>query len=237
MRERHCRTTAAPTSITTSKDYDRAIADYSEAIRLNPKYATAYNNRGLGYKQKGDYDRAIADFNDAIRLDPKYAIAYDNRGDVYAAKRDHDHAIADYSDAIRLDPKNAIYYNDRGEIYRTKGDNDRAIEGYDLLIGLQPSSANWWNYRCWDRAILDRLEPAMADCNEGVKLKPDGSVPGWVPKRGSGATDAPARPHPALTAVHHHARAQFASECAGSTCELRNRDTRLFAFQLPNQIV
>ena len=61
-------------------DYDRAIADYTEAIRLDPKYAIVYGNRGNSYRLKGDYDRAIADLTEAIRLDPKYAIAYNNRG-------------------------------------------------------------------------------------------------------------------------------------------------------------
>ena len=49
-------------------DDDRAIADYSEAIGLDPKYAIAYNNRGRSWLcKKRDYDRAIADFGEAIR--------------------------------------------------------------------------------------------------------------------------------------------------------------------------
>ena len=61
-------------------DTDRAIADFNEAIRLDPKNAIAYTNRGLAYGDKGDTDRAIADLTEAIRLDPKNAIAYTNRG-------------------------------------------------------------------------------------------------------------------------------------------------------------
>src|SRR6478609_5042777 len=52
-------------------DTDRAIADYTEAIRLDPKFAVAYANRGLAHSDKGDTRRAIADYNEAIRLDPK----------------------------------------------------------------------------------------------------------------------------------------------------------------------
>ena len=88
-------------------DHDRAIADYDEAIRLDPKDAVAYSNRGIAYKDKGDYDRAIADYNEAIGLDPKNAVAYNNRGVAYNAKGDPDRAIADYNEAIRLDPKYA----------------------------------------------------------------------------------------------------------------------------------
>jgi tetratricopeptide (TPR) repeat protein len=49
-------------------DDDRAIADFNEAIRLNPNYALAFGNRGLAYQRKGSYDRGIADFNEVIRL-------------------------------------------------------------------------------------------------------------------------------------------------------------------------
>jgi tetratricopeptide (TPR) repeat protein len=103
-------------------DYDRAIADYTEAIRLDPKDPHAYNDRGNAYRYKGDNDRAIADCTEAIRLDPKYAHAYYNRGKARHAKGDYDRAIADYTEAIRLDPKYAGAYHDRGLAKRAKGD-------------------------------------------------------------------------------------------------------------------
>ena len=63
-----------------------AIADYTEAIRLNPKFAEAYCKRGYAYGNKGVYDKAIADCTKAIRLNPKLAgvhrpgLAYDLSG-------------------------------------------------------------------------------------------------------------------------------------------------------------
>ncbi|MGB0384758.1 MAG: tetratricopeptide repeat protein [Ardenticatenaceae bacterium] len=44
------------------------MADYSEAIRLNPDYALAYNNRGFAYEKKGERDLAIADYRKAVEL-------------------------------------------------------------------------------------------------------------------------------------------------------------------------
>ena len=49
-------------------DADLAIADYTEAIRLDPKYANAYYNRGLTWEIKGKKDSAIADHIEADRL-------------------------------------------------------------------------------------------------------------------------------------------------------------------------
>jgi tetratricopeptide (TPR) repeat protein len=60
------------------KEYDKAIADYSEAIRLDPTYVAAFNNRGLAFADKEEYDKAIADYIEAIRLDPTYAWGYNN---------------------------------------------------------------------------------------------------------------------------------------------------------------
>src|SRR4029077_14037182 len=57
-------------------DMDRAIADYTEAIRLDPKNVNAYGHRGVTYRDKGDLDLAIADFTEVIRLVPKGAHGY-----------------------------------------------------------------------------------------------------------------------------------------------------------------
>jgi len=63
------------------KEFDIAIADYNEAIRLNPGSAgVAHQGPGRAWRAKKDYDKAIADYNEAIRLDPGYAHPYFNRG-------------------------------------------------------------------------------------------------------------------------------------------------------------
>jgi tetratricopeptide (TPR) repeat protein len=64
-------------------DYQLAIDDYNQAIRLNPDYTEAYYNRGIAYFNLGHYQLAIDDYNQAIRLNPDYAEAYNNRGGAY----------------------------------------------------------------------------------------------------------------------------------------------------------
>ena len=70
------------------RDLDRAMADYDEALRIDPTFALAYNNRGDAFAGKGDIERALADFNAAIKYNPSLAIAYGNRGYLYYRKRD-----------------------------------------------------------------------------------------------------------------------------------------------------
>jgi tetratricopeptide (TPR) repeat protein len=69
------------------KEYDKAIADFTEAIRLDPNFAHAYYNRAYAWNAKKEYDRAIADFTEAIRLDPNFAHAYYNRALIFFDKK------------------------------------------------------------------------------------------------------------------------------------------------------
>jgi len=86
-------------------DLDKAMADYNKAIRLDPKYPTAFNNRGMVWAQQGRYDQAIADFGEAIKLDPKFIDAYYNRSNAYYAAGEFENSVTDYTKILQIDPK------------------------------------------------------------------------------------------------------------------------------------
>jgi tetratricopeptide (TPR) repeat protein len=159
-----------------NRDYDRAIAVLSEAIRLDSKNALAFTTRGVAYARKGDMDRAIADYNEAIRLDPNYALASANRGIAYASKGDNNRAIADYNEAIRLDPKSVLAFFNRALTYSKKGDNDRAIADYTEAIRLNPDVAMAFNNRGFAYAKKDDNNRAIADYNEAIRLDPKNAL-------------------------------------------------------------
>src|SRR5262245_5820486 len=58
------------------KQYDRAIADFSEAIQIDPEITDAYYCRGCAHFDKGAYVAASADFNRVLELDPKCSLAH-----------------------------------------------------------------------------------------------------------------------------------------------------------------
>ncbi len=153
-------------------DLSRALADYDEAIRLDPRYPHAYNYRGMVYAFRGDADRAFADYDEAIRLAPRYAHAYLNRGNAWLAKGDPDAAIADFDEAIRLEPRSAAAHIDRGDAWLRKGDSGRALADFDEAIRLEPKDAMAYNNRgriYFQRGETDR---ALADYDEALRLAP-----------------------------------------------------------------
>ena len=86
-------------------EFERAIKDYDEAIRMNPKYTAAYDNRGLAYKHKGDSERAIKDFDEAIELDPKSPLTLFHRGQARFSSGQYGPALRDFASAHQIHPK------------------------------------------------------------------------------------------------------------------------------------
>jgi len=87
---------------TSAENADQAIKNYSQAIKINPKFVKAYNNRGIAHVWKKEYDLAIADFNKAIELDPKNGKVYHNRAIVYSYQGETDKALKDIKKAQSL---------------------------------------------------------------------------------------------------------------------------------------
>jgi tetratricopeptide (TPR) repeat protein len=101
---------------TAKRDYDRAIQDFDQSIKLDPTYTEPFNNRGVAYLKKGEYDLAIKAFDEAIRLNPSYGEVFANRAGAYLKKNENDRAARDYDEAIRLAAR--IRFTDQFSAYR-----------------------------------------------------------------------------------------------------------------------
>jgi tetratricopeptide (TPR) repeat protein len=122
------------------EDYDAALADFADAVKIDKKYADAYFNRCSIYNFKKSYDAAITECGQAIKLGPSadatvaggseklgkdVALSdyYTERGFAYFKKDDYVHAFADLDNAIRLNANNGRALKTRGLAYEAKGDS------------------------------------------------------------------------------------------------------------------
>jgi lipoprotein NlpI len=138
------------------QDFKGAIADFDQAIQLDPKLAMAYDGRGNARQALGDKQGAISDLDQAIRLDPKLATAYHNRGFILYQLGDKQGAITDLDQAIRLDPKFAKSYNGRGVIRYELGNKQGAIADFQEAAALFKAQGDEKNYQ----SVLKSLQQA-----------------------------------------------------------------------------
>ncbi|MCK1554655.1 tetratricopeptide repeat protein [Bradyrhizobium sp. 177] len=114
----------------------RAIADFDEAIHLNPNRASLYRDRALARRQNGDLELAIEDYDEAIAHDPRHAAPYHQRGLALAAAGDLDRAILSYNTAVRLDPSDAQPRLDRGLAFLARGQANEARADFEAALAL-----------------------------------------------------------------------------------------------------
>ncbi len=125
-----------------NKQYDRAIQDYDQAIKLNPNYAIAFFNRGRAYLNKGQYDHAIQDYDQATKLAPKNASYWNGRCWVRALAGQLDQALKDCDESLRLRPNDAHTLDSLGLVHLKLNDLDKAIADYDAACKVNPKFAD-----------------------------------------------------------------------------------------------
>ncbi|MFA5199366.1 MAG: tetratricopeptide repeat protein [Candidatus Omnitrophota bacterium] len=154
-------------------EYEQAIAEYTKAIRLNPKYSKAYGYRGIVYNIKGNFDQAISDFTKAIELSPGYVVAYADRGSAHNGKGEFDQAISDSTKAIELYPNHAGAYKVRGYAYYAKGNFDQAISDCTKAIELNSNEAESYIYRASAYVSKGDFDQAISDYTKSLELSPN----------------------------------------------------------------
>ncbi|WP_404783570.1 tetratricopeptide repeat protein [Altericista sp. CCNU0014] len=143
------------------------IADYTQAIQLQPTKTSHYFNRAESRRKVNDDAGAIADYTQVLQLEPCNFLAYQSRADLRAALKDYSRAIADYSQAIKFVPQSqwlaSTLYLQRGKAHAELKQYQAAIADYSQAIQNNPK---------WKAAYLARAT-ALEQLGEVSKAKGD----------------------------------------------------------------
>ena len=142
--------------------YAAAAAQYAEALRLRPRYASAHNNLGVALTHQGRYAPAATHLAEAIQINPAYASAHNNLGVALVSLGSFAAASAHFAEAVRLDPTYAEAHNNLAMIlaacpearYR---DGRKAVESATHACELK----GWKNPMC-----LNTLAAAYAESGD-----------------------------------------------------------------------
>lgn len=147
----------------TRGDADRAIADYSELLRLLPKDAYALGNRGLCRLDRGEMAAALTDLSMAIDLEPGSPDHRLGRGRVYHRKGDLDLAMADLTTAVRLDAQSSWGRVARGRVQYDRGALQDAVHDFSAALDIDPTNTparfdrgrTYFRQREFEKAVID----------------------------------------------------------------------------------
>jgi lipoprotein NlpI len=117
---------------------DRALQDFSQAIRTNPQFTEAYYNRAEFYLDRGQFARAVVDYNDVIRIEPESPEGYNARCWARALwNASLELARADCNQALMLAPQGANFFDSRGMVGLREGRWQDAFNDYDAAVSIE----------------------------------------------------------------------------------------------------
>jgi tetratricopeptide (TPR) repeat protein len=150
-----------------------AVAQFNQAVALNPRYTIAYLMRAIVKNLLNDSQGALADYNQGISLNLKSATAYYNRGILKDNLNNPQGALADYNQAIFLNPKFAAAYHNRGTLKDNLNDPRGALADYNQAISLNPKfAAAYSNRGNLKKNLLNDAQGALADYSQAISLNP-----------------------------------------------------------------
>ena len=123
---------------------DRALEIASEAVRVTPDRAEAWDARGFLYASQGRMEQALSDLTQAVRLDPANATYLSNLGVASLESGKADQALVAFNKALEVGPQSALALKHRGMAYRQLGKLQYAAHDFNAAIlldgqGMPPS--------------------------------------------------------------------------------------------------
>lgn len=153
-----------------TKQWDKALADLTEAIRLDPNMSDGYVNLNLVYKHFQQYDKAYDACDKAVKADPKNVFAYSGRATSEFDLARFEDAIKDANRALELKPDFADAYEIRGAALLNLREFEKSAADGEKAISLKPDCAQAYYYGGAAEFQLGQYEKAAQNFTRAIEL-------------------------------------------------------------------
>ncbi len=120
------------------KEYDDAITQFSNALKIDSEHPFSYNNRGVARYESGHYYEALQDYNQALLRKPNYYECLQNRARVNMDIGRYEKAIDDLDILIETYPDSLIFFFDKGLALTYASKYQEALEIFKMLNTAEP---------------------------------------------------------------------------------------------------
>jgi len=121
-------------------DLEAAIAEFEEAIALNPESVNAHGNLGIACVQLERFEEGIAAYQEALKLDPEHADLHYNLGLAYRKAGRPDDAVTAYERAVELAPDMFDAHKNLGLVHADEGRTEEAITALERYLEVRPDA-------------------------------------------------------------------------------------------------
>ena len=155
------------------RDFDQALVDFSQALKLDREFAPAMVNRGWVYIEQGDFTTAELDFADAINLAPAMPEAYEGQAVVLMQQEKFPEAISSYTNAIRHSVDNkqaALYYNERAMCFERSGNLKSTLDDLQRAVEKDPQFAQAYANRAEVLSQAGQYDDAVLAMRQAINI-------------------------------------------------------------------
>jgi tetratricopeptide (TPR) repeat protein/mono/diheme cytochrome c family protein len=163
---------------------DKAVAHFTESLRIKPKSAAAQYNLGTTLLARGNSDAAIAHFREALQVQPDYTAAHNNLGIALQQQRKFEEAERHYLESIRITPDDATAYYNLGAALQLQGKVADAVDRLRTALRIRPGYAAAAYTLGIALSSEGRTQEAIEQYRTAIEAAPDWPVPmikvGWI---------------------------------------------------------
>ena len=152
-------------------EYQKAVAAYTEYLRLEPTHIKSLYNRGRAYEELGEPEKALQDFKKVIKEDPLNVNAHLSiTNDFYHRLNDYENTIFYADKTLKLNEKNAVAHTLKGKAFQKLGKLQEAMAAYNAALSVNDEYADAYVSRGLLKIHMGQKSRACSDLKMAKSL-------------------------------------------------------------------